>query len=558
MPYCRGVVPVGSKVRSQDQNRQSTNAVTVLTCDVTSVVIVTITNLFHVSLDHSTPPETQSDMPHKSRISQAEADYFAQIRKEVGAFKEVMASADLMWLRAIFERKSDQARRAHAAASASTKLRASSKSSRVRDVLEDLSEDEAEEGKRYAREIRRLERDWESIKDLFEEKLEGAEDIIDAFEARLKKEARARRKKGDHDGKSDRSALRALEADYGKALEDARVEGRKRQKEEDRRKNEESLRKAAEARAAEADFRFALLTATLDHLEEQRRDAEQRATRAESDLQRLKHLDKLFKTLSEQRNTSYSSRTGVNVDTPFQENRSSNTGTTRDAPEGRKSPQADKENTRTSENRPPKPTQDAGKRRRVEERRRAEEQKAREEAKVSKAEAQRQRNRAEAEKARAEEAEERARRAEEALQQEERKLKTEREEVERLREELREEKLRHAEELQKCKEQNAWKRYEAVWAVLGDPLPFGTIPWPTMETLEGPENITLANIRSFLFAESHSVGQSKRDRVKKALLRWHPDKFGPKIARVPEAERDAVQEGVGLVARYLNDLMHEK
>lgn len=114
------------------------------------------------------------------------------------------------------------------------------------------------------------------------------------------------------------------------------------------------------------------------------------------------------------------------------------------------------------------------------------------------------------------------------------------------------------EDLKRARIRAAWTTYDALWSVLtDDALPFSAVPWPTVETPRDLEGITPHAIRELLFSDTHSSGQSKRERVKKALLRWHPDKFRSKLQRVPESEREDVQHAVNLIAVYLNDLLKE-
>jgi hypothetical protein len=104
----------------------------------------------------------------------------------------------------------------------------------------------------------------------------------------------------------------------------------------------------------------------------------------------------------------------------------------------------------------------------------------------------------------------------------------------------------------------AWRAYEARWAALGtssDVLSFRTIPWPVVSPPCSLANLRPADIVMFLFSPVHSTRQTRKDRVRSALLRWHPDRFRRLLGRVVEEERLAVEEGVGIVARCLNDLM---
>ena len=106
---------------------------------------------------------------------------------------------------------------------------------------------------------------------------------------------------------------------------------------------------------------------------------------------------------------------------------------------------------------------------------------------------------------------------------------------------------------------DAWTRYEERWAALvaspDEQLDFGSIPWPMVHAPRSVEDITPEAIEAFLFSPLHSESMSHKDRLKSALLRWHPDRFRRVIQRVVSAEeRRVVEDGVGIVARTLNDL----
>ena len=104
----------------------------------------------------------------------------------------------------------------------------------------------------------------------------------------------------------------------------------------------------------------------------------------------------------------------------------------------------------------------------------------------------------------------------------------------------------------------AWRSYETRWAALmgsTDAITFETIPWPTTTPPGSPAGIRLGEIVLFLFSPLHSQSQSRKDRLRSAQLRWHPDRFRRLLQRVSEEDRAWVEEGVGIVARCLNDLM---
>jgi hypothetical protein len=100
----------------------------------------------------------------------------------------------------------------------------------------------------------------------------------------------------------------------------------------------------------------------------------------------------------------------------------------------------------------------------------------------------------------------------------------------------------------------AWAVYEARWECLDGapaPLRFVDIPWPTAAgAWPTPDAVAV-----FVLAPAHSAELSRRDRLRAALLRWHPDRFGRVLARVAEEERETVDAAAGVVARCLNDLL---
>ena len=72
------------------------------------------------------------------------------------------------------------------------------------------------------------------------------------------------------------------------------------------------------------------------------------------------------------------------------------------------------------------------------------------------------------------------------------------------------------------------------------------------------QDITLEAVKEFVFSDANFSGQSNRERVRKMLLRWNPDKFGPYIERVPAGEKGMVLEAAGLVTCHLNTLKQGK
>lgn len=169
------------------------------------------------------------------------------------------------------------------------------------------------------------------------------------------------------------------------------------------------------------------------------------------------------------------------------------------------------------------------------------------------------------------------REAEDSVQEELRRLQQARQNTERCRksyerrkaeeadmERRRGEALQRSQEKRKQAEKQLWATYESRWASIAgsssakkrtEPLTFRSIPWPMFVQPENVEDISPARITLFVLSLSHSEGQSRKERIKAALRRWHPDRFGRWIARVDECDRRKVEEGAGIVVRCLNDLL---
>lgn len=105
---------------------------------------------------------------------------------------------------------------------------------------------------------------------------------------------------------------------------------------------------------------------------------------------------------------------------------------------------------------------------------------------------------------------------------------------------------------------DAWNKYEAGWQAMTASttlLAFEDIPWPTLSAPTEPLDITPSAVVNLLLSPHHSLKQTRRERLRSAQLRWHPDRFRRLLNRVKEEDREAVEEGVGIIARCLNDLM---
>ncbi len=110
-------------------------------------------------------------------------------------------------------------------------------------------------------------------------------------------------------------------------------------------------------------------------------------------------------------------------------------------------------------------------------------------------------------------------------------------------------------------EKRKWKEYEDRWTRItsaegnSETLTFATMPWPMVFSPKDVDDIRPARIAMFILSSQHSEGLSMKDRVKSALRRWHPDRFGRIIARVSDEDKGKVEEGAGIVARCLSNLL---
>jgi len=116
-------------------------------------------------------------------------------------------------------------------------------------------------------------------------------------------------------------------------------------------------------------------------------------------------------------------------------------------------------------------------------------------------------------------------------------------------------------QLERRSQEEAWKAYERRWTAIAsgsNQLKFKSIPWPTTVAPRNVGEITPDAITKFIFSPAHSEGMSRKERIKSALRRWHPDRFGRVLSRVGEKDKGAVERGVGIVARCLNELLAQE
>ena len=105
-----------------------------------------------------------------------------------------------------------------------------------------------------------------------------------------------------------------------------------------------------------------------------------------------------------------------------------------------------------------------------------------------------------------------------------------------------------------------WNTYEETWRKINsssDSITFQSMPWPLVEKPQTPNDLRDASaIAKFLFETLGIKGSSvtRKDRLRSSLLRWHPDKLGGLLNRVPEDGLSAVKDGIDAVVMSLMSL----
>ena len=126
-----------------------------------------------------------------------------------------------------------------------------------------------------------------------------------------------------------------------------------------------------------------------------------------------------------------------------------------------------------------------------------------------------------------------------------------------------EERRRKRRERQAVEEMShAWQTYSASWDTLNSNPPavptlhFQNIPWPIQHPPTSPEQLTADAISAFVLSPLHSHGKNRKQRIREALLVFHPDRFDKWTRLVRnEPDRQLVREAAGSVVRILNALL---
>ncbi|KAI9063535.1 hypothetical protein FKP32DRAFT_1592222 [Trametes sanguinea] len=97
-----------------------------------------------------------------------------------------------------------------------------------------------------------------------------------------------------------------------------------------------------------------------------------------------------------------------------------------------------------------------------------------------------------------------------------------------------------------------WEAYETRWRALlasDRPIAFADVPWPVPTPPSSVDDIRPEAVAQF-FVDSLKVpgnAATVSERLRGAILRWHPDKMSAIFSRTVESDLDSVREGVNVV-----------
>ncbi|KAB5588570.1 hypothetical protein CTheo_7984 [Ceratobasidium theobromae] len=111
----------------------------------------------------------------------------------------------------------------------------------------------------------------------------------------------------------------------------------------------------------------------------------------------------------------------------------------------------------------------------------------------------------------------------------------------------------------------SWEKYITNWENImnwkSNPDKKWLEPWeirfPTsrIKDQQDIEMLTKDEIEEFLMSESHSIGKSRKERIRADLLYWHPDKLGKWLHKFRPSSQPLIRARAGVVARHLTDLL---
>jgi hypothetical protein len=89
-------------------------------------------------------------------------------------------------------------------------------------------------------------------------------------------------------------------------------------------------------------------------------------------------------------------------------------------------------------------------------------------------------------------------------------------------------------------------------------IAFKDIPWPMNPRPHSASDVTGEAISSFLLSESHSTNRPRKQRIRDALLIYHPDRFDKWVSMVADdTEKAKAREVAGEIVRILNSLAEQ-
>jgi hypothetical protein len=89
-------------------------------------------------------------------------------------------------------------------------------------------------------------------------------------------------------------------------------------------------------------------------------------------------------------------------------------------------------------------------------------------------------------------------------------------------------------------------------------ITFKDIPWPMNPPPHSASDVTGEAISSFLLSESHSANRPRKQRIRDALLIYHPDRFDKWVSMIADDEEKATARGIaGEIVRILNSLAEQ-
>jgi NACHT domain len=108
--------------------------------------------------------------------------------------------------------------------------------------------------------------------------------------------------------------------------------------------------------------------------------------------------------------------------------------------------------------------------------------------------------------------------------------------------------------------------HEKMWGIVagGDNLRWDSFPWPVLRWVGGIGELTEGAIGAYVGSPWYPEGDGgggkgvgMKERIKKHIRRWHPDRFEMRVLpRVVERERAVVKEGADVVVRSLANLLN--